>query len=85
MLRKVKFIAQIWNKKHRSVFYQYLKNICLFCVWMFCLHASLCTTCVVLAESEGDQKRVLDPLELQVVVSTRNQTWVLWKRSVHCG
>jgi hypothetical protein len=51
--------------------------IFILCIWIFCQHINMCTTCM-----PGDQERVLDPLELelQIVVSyhvgIRNQTWV---------
>ena len=41
------------------------------CIWVFCLHACLCTTCV--PGNHGSQKRVLDflGLEIHMIVSHR--------------
>jgi hypothetical protein len=53
------------------------------CVWVFCLHPCLCTTCM--PETVRGQKRESDPLDLglQMIVSRHvcagNQIQVLWK------
>lgn len=64
-------------------------KICLFlCVWVFYLHGCVCTTCFPSAHS--GQKRVLDPLELELRmavshhVGSGNWTWVLCK-SIKCS
>lgn len=49
-----------------------------------CLHVCVCTTCIFGAH--GGQKRVLDPLELQLFVrhhvGVRHRTWVLCRSSL---
>lgn len=50
----------------------------MFCVWVFCLHARLCTMC--LFDHNRGQKKVLNTLELELQVfvghhvGARNQT-----------
>lgn len=46
-------------------FFLFKKGLILLCVvWMFCLHAGLCTMCVIGAL--GGQKRAWDPIELEL-------------------
>lgn len=42
---------------------------------MFCLHESLCTTCVACV-CKG-QKRVLNPLKLEIEMIVNYEMWVL--------
>lgn len=50
-------------------------------VWVFCLCICLCAMCLCMPGTLGDQQRVLDPLELEVLtvvshcVGAENLTW----------
>lgn len=52
-----------------------------------CLHECMCTTCM--PDALGDQKRVLDPMELELLmvvnhpVGAENRTQVLFKSNKH--
>lgn len=78
------FVVCFMAKWYLFIFYlKYLKILFILCVNVFCLHACLCTVCMIGAQE--CQKRVWDPqeLELQMLVSLHvgvgNQTLVLWK------
>jgi hypothetical protein len=70
------------DESHRKqfIFYLVLYLNFILCVWLFCLHVCLCTTCMPCA-CRG-QKRASDPLEVELKtvgrhhVGAGNQTWL---------
>jgi hypothetical protein len=83
-------ISHVMSPRHQSVFLQrhfkiVLKLIFNLCMWVFCLLAYLCTTCM--SGALGGQKKMSDLLELKLWpivsyhVGTGDQTQVFWKSS----
>ena len=86
MLSNMSQASILWNSQtlhSLSIFKKYLRFCIYFTESVFGLCTCLCTACL----QRRSETRVTDPLEpeLQMVashhVSSRNQTWVLWKNS----
>ena len=76
----VKHVIEDRKKRQYVCLFKIFMHACMY-VWAFCLHVCLCTT--YMPGAYGVQKRVLDPLELelQTVVSHHVDAgkFLLWK------